>query len=257
MKVDNIKRILFSVTIMIIMGIFPLHAQKAKEVTFKFFGHSCFLITTSQGTRILTDPMKIEGYPIPENLTADIVTVSHNHFDHNYVEAVKGKPRILYGMEGKVGDEKNHKFIPISETIKDVKIFNVFSHHFHPDINPAGNSIFIYEFDGLKVAHLGDIGTVLNADQIKKMGKVDVLMIPVGGKYTMTLSEADSIISQLKPEMIVFPMHYKTDAASFLPVTADDFLNGKMNVERIKGNIYSISVKEVVTEMKYILLNYK
>jgi L-ascorbate metabolism protein UlaG (beta-lactamase superfamily) len=236
---------------------YPLDAQKSHDVTFTFYGQACFMMTTSQGTRILTDPMKLDGYPLPQDLTADIVTVSHLHRDHNYVAAAKGKPRVLYGMQGKSGDELHHSFVPVDEKIKDVRIIDVLSNHFDPKVSPVSNAIFVFEFDEIKVVHLGDIGTVLSTEQVKKIGTPDVLMIPVGGKYTVTLSQADSIVAQLKPKMIVFPMHFKTDAAQFLPTTAEDFLKGKPNVERIAGNRYMLNLATKNTGMKYVLLSYK
>lgn len=234
-----------------------LIAQKPGEVLFTFYGQACFMMTTSQGTRIVTDPMKLDGYPLPEDLTADIVTVSHNHRDHNYVEAVKGKPAVLYGLKGKAGDDLHHVFVPLDEKIKDVRIFNVLSNHFDPNVSPVSNTIFVFEFDGIRVVHLGDIGTLLSAEQLKKIGTPDLLMIPVGGKYTVTLPQADSIVAQLKPRIAVIPMHFRTDAAQFLPTTAEDFLKRKPNVERIAGNSYLLDPAKKGAGMKYMLLDYK
>jgi len=255
-KYSICNSLIFVLALLITVG-YPLDAQKSHNVIFTFYGQACFIMTTSQGTRILTDPMMLDGYPLPEDLTADIVTVSHLHRDHNYVEAAKGKPRVLYGMQGKEGDELHHTFVPVDEKIKDVRIFNVLSNHFDPNMNPTANAIFVFEFDGIRVVDLGDIGTVLSVEQLKKVGQVDVLMIPVGEKYTVTLSQADSIVTQLKPKMIVFPMHFKTDAAQFLPTTAEDFLKGKPNVERIAGNTYLLNPMKKEAGMKYVLLDYK
>jgi L-ascorbate metabolism protein UlaG (beta-lactamase superfamily) len=235
----------------------PASAQKPLQATFTFYGQACFMITTSQGTRIVTDPMLLDGYPLPKDLTAEIVTVSHNHRDHNYVKAINGKPRILYGMEGKTDDASDHKFIAVDEKIKDVRIYNVLSNHFDSDLNTTRNAIFVFEFDGIKVVHLGDIGTLLSEEQLKKIGNADVLMIPVGGKYTVTLEDADFLVSQLQPKLVVFPMHFRTEAAKFLPATAEDFLKGKSNAERIKGRTYKLDLSSRLPAMKYVLLDYK
>jgi L-ascorbate metabolism protein UlaG (beta-lactamase superfamily) len=247
---------IFVLALLITVGC-SLDAQKSRDVTFTFYGQACFMITTSQGTRIVTDPMKLDGYPLPKDLAAEIVTVSHNHRDHNYVEAVTGKPRIIYGIQDKAGEALQDTFNNVDEKIKDVRIFNVLSNHFNPKVNSTINAIFVFEFDGIRVIHLGDIGTVLSTEQLKKIGYVDVLMIPVGGKYTVSLPDADAIISQLKPKMVIFPMHFKTDAADFLPTTAEDFLKGKSNVERISNNSYTLNLVTEHPVMKYILLNYK
>ena len=233
-----------------------IQAQDSGEVSITYIGHACFLITTSHNTRIITDPIDKFGYHVPGNITVDIVTVSHNHGDHNAVKTVPGKPEVFYGID-KNGKAPFQKFIPINETYKDVKISNVCSNHSPPKHSPELNSIFIFEFDGIRVAHLGDIGLILTEDQIKEMGTIDILMIPVGGKYTVSLEDADKIVDQIKPRIAVIPMHYRTETAKFLPNTVDDFIKDKKNVEEIFGNTYKPLLKKNNAGMKYIVMrNY-
>jgi len=225
----------------------------AQEVTFKWFGQACFLIETSQGTKIITDPMKMGAYEIPEDIEPDIVTVSHEHFDHNQVDAVSGDPAVLRGLTSGGKD-----YAAIDQKIKDVRVYSVPS--FHDDSQGADrgkNAIFIFEFDGVKAVNLGDLGHELTAEQVEKIGTVDIVMIPVGGTYTIFGETADKVISQLAPKMIVFPMHFKTDAASFLPYTGDDYVENKKNVKKVDGNTFKLDVDSPPSGPTYILLNYK
>jgi L-ascorbate metabolism protein UlaG (beta-lactamase superfamily) len=225
----------------------------AQKVTFKWFGQACFLIETSQGTRIITDPMEMGLYKIPEDIEPDIVTVSHEHSDHNQVDAVSGEPTVMRGLTS--GGED---FASIEEKIKDVKITSVPSYHDASQGKERGkNAIFVFQFDGLKVAHLGDLGHELSAEQVEKIGAVDVVMIPVGGTYTIFGEVADKVISQIHPKMVVFPMHFKTESASFLPYTGDDFVEGKQNVKKIEGNTFVLDVKNPPGSPAYVVLKHK
>ncbi len=232
-------------------------AQDSSAVSFTHYGHACFLITTSHGTRIMIDPPKLEGYPIADDVKPDLVTVSHRHIDHDNFSAVAGKPLVLIGVNGPMenGRGLEHKFIPIDTQVKDVRMYDIVSNHFNPKKSPVLNSIFVYEFAGIRVVHLGDLGLTLTAEQLQKIGAVDILMIPVGGIYTIEPAQQDSVIAQLKPKMIVFPMHYKTAVADFLAHTAEDFLKGKQNVQRIAGNTFTIDPKKPPKEMLYVVLN--
>jgi len=230
-------------------------AEKSKEVVFTHYGHACFMITTSNMTRILTDPMKLEGYSIPDSARPDILTVSHRHIDHDNVAAVSGTPIVLYGCNGPMDKGMEHKFIPIDTQISDVHIYNIVSNHFDPKISPFLNSIFVFEFDGIRVAHFGDFGYKLSDEQKAKIGDIDILMIPVGGVYTISPVEADEIVAQLNPRMIVLPMHYKTGTASFLEFTAEDFLNDKKNVKRFSTNSFKLNLNAPRARMQYIILN--
>jgi L-ascorbate metabolism protein UlaG (beta-lactamase superfamily) len=246
------KVIIFAISffIVLVLANLSLHAQ---EITFKWYGQACFLIETSQGTRIITDPVQMGAYKVPENVQPDIVTVSHEHADHNKVDAVSGNPVVLRGLTSGGRD-----FAQIDRKIKDVEIFTVPSFHDPNQGQQRGkNAIFVFVFDGIKVAHLGDLGHILSDDQVKRIGPVDVVMIPVGGTYTIFGKEADQVISQLRPKMIVFPMHFKTDAANFLPYTGNDFAKGKENAEKIEGNTFKLDLNNPPAHLKYVILNYK
>ena len=247
------RKLLFFMISLILIFYFTYPNLQAKQVTFKWFGQACFLVVTINNTKIITDPVAMGDYGVPKDIKADIVTVSHEHFDHNKVETVSGNPVVIRGLTAGAKE-----FAKIDRTVKGVKIYTVPSYHDKEQGRKRGlNAIFVFEFDGIRVVHLGDLGHVLTQEQISKIGKVDVLMIPIGGKYTIYGEDADKVISQLKPKMVVFPMHFKTDVADFLPYSADNFVKGKENVKRIDGNCYKLDISNPPEKLEYVILNYK
>lgn len=161
-----------------------------------YLGHSCFKLqdkTGTDGITVVTDPFdKKVGFPVP-HFEADIVTVSHNHYDHNNVEAIRGKPFVI-DCAGEYD-------------IKGVSIEGIESSH-GADIDEK-NVIFRFTIDDILIAHLGDLGNELDSKQLEKLQGVDILLIPVGGKYTIDAKKAVAVIAQVEPR-IVIPMHYKT-----------------------------------------------
>jgi L-ascorbate metabolism protein UlaG (beta-lactamase superfamily) len=188
----------------------------------KWLGHAAFLITTDSGIRIITDPYKpaddLKYGEIKES--ADIVTVSHEHFDHNNAAAVQGNPQVVR----KTTEAKGIKFKGIPT--------------YHDDAGGSkrgSNTIFCFEVDGLNICHMGDLGHALNDKQVAEVGKVDILLIPVGGFYTIDAKAASQICDQLKPRVII-PMHYKTNKIDFPITGVDEFLKGKDNVSRLDNS---------------------
>lgn len=157
-----------------------------------WYGHSCFKIQGKDVT-LVTDPFSKETGLKPPSGSADIVTISHEHFDHNNRDAIKGEPFVIDG--------------PGEYEIKKVVIRGIESYH---NGEEGGiNSIFTISMDDIKLCHLGDLGQKsLETDQLKAIGEVDILFIPIGGTFTIDSKEADAIIAQIEPRIIV-PMHYK------------------------------------------------
>ncbi len=164
-----------------------------------FAGQSCFQISVSNSrdhsADIVIDPFDEKtGFKLP-NFSADIVLVTHDHHDHNNVKAVKGNPFVAEG--------------PGEYEIKEVFIKGISS--FHDDKNgkeKGKNTIYTIEAEEMRFCHLGDLGQKeLTDEQVDKIGQIDILMIPVGGKYTVDSQTAQKIISQIEPR-IVIPMHY-------------------------------------------------
>lgn len=190
------------------------------EIT--WYGHSCFLIKDRNGKKLLTDPFDTTvGYCMP-NETVDIVTVSHQHFDHNYTQALPGIPKIF---------DK-----PGNYTINDLSIKGI--HSYHDKYNGAKrgeNIIFVIEVDGFTICHLGDLGHMLTTDDFNQIGNIDVLLIPVGGNYTIDGEEAAKIAKKINSH-IVIPMHYGTNALSFPLDGADKFILKMGNSEKVPSS---------------------
>ena len=172
------------------------------DATIQYFGHSFFLITTSKGTRIVTDPLGPGWYPNP-NVVADVVTVGKEMYNHNAVEIVLGKPLILRGLSN-YGAEWNR----VSTTFKDTLIYNVPIHQNAEIMEGIKGSAFVFDLGNLCIAHLGDLSQKLNEQQIKAFGKVDIALTPIGGGRTMGPDLAREVLAQLKPK-IAIPMHHR------------------------------------------------
>ena len=160
-----------------------------------WLGQSCFKIVTKE-TTIITDPFGKDIGLKPPHYEASLVTVSHDHNDHNNVSALRGTPFVVDG--------------PGEYDLKGVFIWGIDSFHDNKDGKERGvNTIFIIEAEGMRICHLGDLGQKeLTDEQLEKIGEIDILMIPVGGVYTIDSEEAATVINQIEPK-IVIPMHYK------------------------------------------------
>jgi L-ascorbate metabolism protein UlaG (beta-lactamase superfamily) len=210
----------------------------AKALKLQWFGQSFFVLTTSAGTRIAFDPHALQEYGKPK-VDADVVLISHQHPDHTRVEAINNreKAKIIEGVKAQGpparGGAPRADWNPVEETFKDVRIRNLGVYHDTMQGMQRGkNSIFIVEADGLKIVHLGDLGHLLSDDQLRQIGPVDVLMIPIGGVYTLNGAKAKGVMAQIKPRMYVLPMHYGTPIFSDL-LPPDEFIDGLPNIQRM------------------------
>lgn len=165
----------------------------------KWFGHSCFMITSENGVKILLDPYKNAlGYRLPKELEAHIVTTSHDHSDHNYINSVKGE-FVHINNTGNFSEQ--------GIEIKGIETF-------HDKVSGAKkgkNIVYSFKIDGINVCHCGDLGHILNEKQVEELGKVDILFIPVGGGYTIDAFDAVKVMEVLTPTVVI-PMHYRTRA---------------------------------------------
>ncbi|GLI20070.1 MBL fold metallo-hydrolase [Tepidanaerobacter syntrophicus] len=209
----------------------------------RWLGHSCFLLEANDGTKIVTDPFDGSvGYKIPM-VEADIVTVSHEHYDHNYVEGIQGEPEVIRSAGECAIDGINIKGVPA----------------FHDEAKGAKrgpNIIFVFEIDGLRICHLGDLGHLLSKSQLEEIGDIDVLLIPIGGTFTVNAEGALAVIDQISPK-IVIPMHYKTPAVSMPIDPVDKFVEKIGNAERIDSNTIEITPETLGDERRVIILNYE
>lgn len=186
----------------------------------RWLGHACFYFASPDGVRVLTDPFDPE-VPYPKvSVECDVVTMSHEHGDHSSEEGLLGSPKILRGL-----DPKSNEVRKISETVGDVRFRTVASFHDGESGKKRGkNAIFIADFAGLKVVHLGDLGHCLSQNQVKEIGPCDILLVPVGGYYTIDGKTAAMVAGLLSPRITV-PMHFKTEALASWPISdAGEFL---------------------------------
>ncbi len=176
-----------------------------------WLGHSSFLLEESTGTKIVTDPYNsYVGYEMPD-VEADIVTVSHAHNDHCCISKVSGDPTVL----NRAG----------AYEIGGVHILASRSYHDDKKGSLRGdNLIFKYRMDGVDVCHMGDIGEECNAILVESIMPVNILMIPVGGNYTIDAKEAKEYVDRIMPD-IVIPMHYKTKDCEFDIDKVNEFLS--------------------------------
>ncbi len=205
----------------------------------KWHGHACFEIRSEDGKVVVTDPYDSSiGYPVPE-VTADVVTVSHEHYDHNNVAAVKGNPEVVRGAGEHIAC--------------GIRFFGVNTYHDTSKGAERGmNTVFLFDVDGMRLCHLGDLGHVLEGGHVRRIRErdIDLLFIPVGGVYTIDARGANEVLAQLEPR-IAIPMHYRTPPLRLNIEKEDKFLSGKRRVRRAE----KLSLhKEDLPEMQEIVV---
>jgi L-ascorbate metabolism protein UlaG (beta-lactamase superfamily) len=206
-----------------------------------WLGHSCFLIRGKEKT-IITDPCHPDlGYRLGEP-EADIVTLSHSHLGHSYIEGVANDPKQIKS--------------PGEYEIGGTFITGLASFHDNRKGDLRGkNTIYIIEMDGITLCHLGDLGHPLGPHLIEEIGDVDILFLPVGEVSTMPIDTAVEVVRQLEPP-IVIPMHYKTEAFTGNLSPVDKFLD-KMRVRGLETRPkLSITSSSLPSSTQTIVLNY-
>jgi len=210
-------------------------------------GQSCFQIFSSQGknnhVNIVIDPFsEAIGLKVPK-LEADILLISHDHYDHNNIKAVGGNPFLISG--------------PGEYEIKEVFIQGIPAFHDSSLGKERGaNTIYTIEAEDLKLCHLGDLGQKeLSPEQVDKIGEVDILMVPVGGVYTISAKEAVKVMSQIEPNIII-PMHYQLPKLKVKLDGLDKFLK-TMGIKNLAPlSKLTIKKKDILSEeAKIIFLN--
>jgi L-ascorbate metabolism protein UlaG (beta-lactamase superfamily) len=202
--------------------------KKWSPIKVTWYGQSFFVIESSKGFRVALDPHLIPEFGRPEGIKADLVLMSHNHNDHTMIEALDNhKDKNLRVIRGLKGVGLRADWNQVDETVGPVHIGSVGLYHDNMEGLQAGkNTAFILEMDGWRICHLGDLGHLLTPAQVRQIGEVDVLMIPIGGVYTINGSEAKKVVAQLKPREYILPMHYGTrNFEDLLPAT--EFLEGQ------------------------------
>lgn len=227
--------------------VLPQDKPEAGSVRITWLGRAYFLVETAS-VRIAIDPCKEGDFwkaPTRET-TADLVLTTHDHGDHDAVEVVKGAKATL-----------RSKFATGEETAAGVKVKYVLTDHDDRGGRDRGkNTIYVVELEGLRIAHAGDLGHVLTDEQVKAVGSIDILLLPVGGRYTLELNEAGDVCDQLKPRVVI-PMHAKTEATPDLVHTVDEFARKAKNVRRIEGRSATFSKSSLPSESEVVVLRYQ
>jgi len=197
----------------------------------EWYGQSAFRLSSSELT-VAIDPfgdvsaltsLGIQfDYPAIEGLSAQLLLITHEHADHNGAEVVGGEPVTVRSTAGRV-DSPHGEITAIASEHDQVA-----------GTERGGNTIFVFELDGLRVCHFGDFGqSGLRPEQAAAIGRIDLLFLPVGGGPTAGAVQAAAIVEELAPRWVV-PMHYRTPRVSFLE-TADAFLERFPDIERLQG----------------------
>lgn len=205
-----------------------------KRVDITYYGHACFMLD-ADGYRIVIDPYKdgmVDGLP-NLSLEAETVFASHGHADHNYCQAVTVRETDR----------------PAPYTMESIEA----SHDDQGGKLRGKNTVRIFDFDGLKVAHLGDLGHLPEGELLKKLRGVDCLLIPTGGTYTIDHVQAKQTVDLVQPKVVI-PMHYRTDRAGFEVLThLNDFTQQYKEVNSCE-NTFALTSK---TEKQVLVINYK
>ncbi len=176
-----------------------------------WLGHSSFKLEESTGTVVVTDPYhSYVGYEMPKT-DANIVTVSHTHNDHSFVNSVGGNPTVIDSAG--------------AYEISGVHILGITTYHDDAKGSIRGeNTVFRYRMDGVDICHMGDIGEDCNVMLVESIMPVDILLLPVGGTFTIDAAQAKEYVDRIMPDVVI-PMHYKTKDCEFDIDKIDNFLD--------------------------------
>ena len=216
----------------------------------QWLGRSCFKVQTKNGSdesTIVIDPFEdnTSGLKMPR-IQADILLMTHNHHDHNNAAAIKGEPFTIVNP----GEYEFH----------GVFVYGIPAFHDDKQGQERGlTNVYKIITEEISIVHLGDLGQTLSDEQLERLGNVDILMIPVGGKYTINSEKANEVISQLEPRFVI-PMHYKMDGEKASPDEALDTLDKFLKSSGLpseKMEKFKISKKDLVSqaETKIITLS--
>jgi L-ascorbate metabolism protein UlaG (beta-lactamase superfamily) len=211
-----------------------------------YLGHSSFRLKGKTAV-VVTDPFnpKEVGLKYPKQ-PADIVTVSHDHFDHNYLDSVKDYRKVVSG--------------PGEYEIQDVSIIGIDAYHDDVGGEERGkNTVYIFEMDGIRLCHLGDLGHKLSEKILEDVGNIDVLMVPVGGVYTIDEKIAGELVRSIEPK-ITIPMHYQVTGLNqekFSKLKGVEEFLAETGIEAERLDKLSIKESDLGDEKKVVVLTIK
>ncbi len=209
-----------------------------------WLGHASFLLASDAGISVITDPYTpgMFGLNYDEiGKSAGIVTVSHEHGDHNNVDAVQGGPEVVRGTG--------------SHEAKGLRFRGVAAYHDESQGSQRGpNTIFCFAMDGVNVCHVGDLGHDLDDDAAAEIGQVDLLLIPVGGNFTIDAAAANQVCEKLQPKVVI-PMHFQNERCPTFPVAGvDEFVALRGDVRDVDGSEAEISAATLPATTETIVL---
>jgi L-ascorbate metabolism protein UlaG (beta-lactamase superfamily) len=209
-----------------------------------------FTLKIANGPLVMIDPVSANvGYKVAPINGVDVVAITHEHADHNNLALAPGTPQVLRGLAG-------NDWARIDETVKGARIRTVNVYHDNTQGSARGkNAVFVIEANGLKLVHLGDLGHLLSPEQVTAIGPVDVLLIPVGGNFTIDPANATQVANSLKPSVVI-PMHYKTPLATAAIGPVDAFLTDK-TLQRVTGNQITLTATTLPKTLTTIVLGYE
>jgi len=208
-----------------------------------YLGHASFKIKGKQKT-VVIDPYSDKVGKFPRDVEGDILLVSHDHFDHNAVEKVKGSPFLING--------------PGEYEVGGVSVVGVPCYHDEESGAKRGtNTMFVVEIDGLRIAHLGDLGHKLSDESLDDIGPIDVVMVPVGGVYTVDAKVAKEVVGQLDP-WVVIPMHYKQAGCDVGEIAGvEEFLKEMSKSEVVPIPKLVLTADRLPEELQVVVLEKK
>jgi len=211
--------------------------------TVKFLGHASFLITTQAGVRVLTDPYGPGAFQgqlayLPISDRAEVVLITHEHADHNYVRGLVGQPVVLR----ETGEAYGLRFRAVPCL------------HGKPGgQDRGGNQVFAWEADGVRFCHLGDLGFPLTAGQGAELGPVDVAFTPMGGTYTLDAAGARQVARQIGARVLI-PMHFQAPGSDFPLRPVDDLLGGPEPVIQVDGSEWEVEPGSLPASLTIVVL---
>jgi L-ascorbate metabolism protein UlaG (beta-lactamase superfamily) len=213
----------------------------------QWYGHAAFLITSDEGIKIMIDPYEPGAFggqlsygKIKDQ--ADIVLTSHDHADHNYTQDLPGTPQVIKGSG--------------SKTIKGILMKGVSTYHDPSKGSERGaNTIFTIKINNIQLCHLGDLGHLLSDKELAEIGPVEILLIPVGGFFTIDPEEATRVAEQTRPRILI-PMHFKTEKCGFPIAPVENFLKGKTNIKRPRASEITVDKATLPQQMEIVVLEH-
>lgn len=206
----------------------------------RWLGHASFLLESGRN-RIITDPFDEACGYLPFTEPVDIATISHDHWDHNAVGHLAGQPKIL-----------KDQLEPVQANGISIQGFSSY-HDNHQGRDRGSNTLYKFLIEDISVLHSGDQGTLLQADQICQIGPVDILLVPVGGKYTLDASEAVRFTEQIQPRLVI-PMHYHTKHVTIDLAPVEDFTSRFDQV--VKCPYLKITKEQLPDQLQVMVMDY-